>query len=172
MIVMGDEVRRTQRGNNNAYCQDGEICWFDWTLLSKHADLHRFVRMLIARRRLRDVEHERRRVTLNQLLEHAKKAWHGVKLGQPDWSQYSHSLAFGAEVPEEAFRLHLILNAYWEPLDFELPQLNGGNDAWRLWIDTALDPPHEIVDWWAVSLFPGSTYRAGARSVVVLVANM
>ena len=62
MILMGDEVRRTQRGNNNAYCQDNEISWFDWTLVEKHADVHRFVRLLIARRLLRDVEHERRRV--------------------------------------------------------------------------------------------------------------
>ena len=50
MLCMGDEVRRTQRGNNNAYCQDNEISWFDWTLLSKHADVHRFVKLLIARR--------------------------------------------------------------------------------------------------------------------------
>jgi len=57
MIVMGDEVRRTQRGNNNAYCHDNEISWFDWTLLSKHADLHRFVKLLVARRLMRDLEH-------------------------------------------------------------------------------------------------------------------
>ena len=68
MILMGDEVRRTQRGNNNAYCQDNETSWFDWTLLEKHADVHRFVTLLIARRLLRDVEHERRRVSLNDLL--------------------------------------------------------------------------------------------------------
>ena len=58
MILMGDEVRRTQRGNNNAYCQDNEISWFDWTLVEKHADVHRFVSLLIgtasaARRRAR-----------------------------------------------------------------------------------------------------------------------
>ena len=79
MIVMGDEVRRTQRGNNNAYCQDNETSWFDWTLLAKHADVHRFVRLLIARRLLRDVEHEHRRISLNQFLREAKHAWHGVK---------------------------------------------------------------------------------------------
>ena len=65
MILMGDEVRRTQGGNNNAYCQDNEISWFDWTLLEKHADVHRFVTLLNARRLLRDVEHERQRVSLN-----------------------------------------------------------------------------------------------------------
>ena len=54
MISMGDEVRRTQQGNNNAYCQDNETSWFDWTLLAKHADMHRFVTMLNARRLLRE----------------------------------------------------------------------------------------------------------------------
>ena len=98
---MGDEVRRTQRGNNNAYCQDNEISWFDWTLLAKHADVHRFVRLLIARRLMRDVEPERQRVSLNQLLREAKHAWHGIKLSKPDWGPGSHSLAFGAESKEQ-----------------------------------------------------------------------
>src|SRR5262249_9250567 len=147
MIVMGDEVRRTQRGNNNAYCQDNEISWFDWTLLSRHADVRRFVRLLTARRLMRDIEHERRRLSLNQWLRGEKKAWHGVKLEQPDWGPWSHSLAFGAELRQEGLRFHLILNAYWEPLDFELPLLCDGREAWRRWIDTALDPPHEIVEW-------------------------
>ena len=62
MIQMGDEVRRTQLGNNNAYCQDNEISRLDWTLIENHADLHRFVTLLNARLLLRDVEHERRRV--------------------------------------------------------------------------------------------------------------
>ena len=171
MILMGDEVRRTQRGNNNAYCQDNEISWFDWTLLSKHADVHRFVRLLIARRLLREVEHERRRVSLNQFLRDAKHAWHGVKLNQPDWGPDSHSLAFGAELKTQGLYLHLILNAYWEPLDFELPVVTNGGETWRRWIDTALDPPHEIVEWNAAPPVPGRTYRAGARSVVVLGAG-
>ena len=55
MLLMGDEVRRTQRGNNNAYCQDSEISWFDWTLLERHADIHRFVKTLNAFRQRRDV---------------------------------------------------------------------------------------------------------------------
>jgi len=170
MIVMGDEVRRTQRGNNNAYCHDNEISWFDWTLLSKHADLHRFVKLLVARRLMRDVEHERRRVSLNQWLREANKAWHGVKLEQPDWSHYSRSLAFGAELRREGLRFHLILNAYWEPLDFELPACDG-SEGWHRWIDTALDPPDEIVEWRKAVPVLGGTYHAGARSVVMLVAG-
>lgn len=78
MIVMGDELRRSQCGNNNAFCQDNEISWLDWNLCSRNGDLHRFVRLLIAFRLLRDVEPERRRISLNQLLRDAKKslAWH------------------------------------------------------------------------------------------------
>ena len=67
MIVMGDEVRRSQHGNNNAYCLDNETSWFDWTLLSKHADVHRFTKLLMARRLLRDVEHERQRIELKRV---------------------------------------------------------------------------------------------------------
>jgi glycogen operon protein len=64
MIVMGDEVRRTQQGNNNAYCQDSEISWFDWRQLEKHADVRRFIQLLIARRLLRDIAPEQQRMTL------------------------------------------------------------------------------------------------------------
>jgi isoamylase len=167
MILMGDEVRRSQSGNNNAYCQDNEISWFDWTLVEKNADLHRFVSMLNARRLLRNVEHERQRVTLNQLIGQASKAWHGVKVGQPDWGENSHSLAFEAELLAEALRVYLIMNAYWEPLEFELPSVAGG-DAWRRWIDTALASPQDIVEWATAPALSGPTYPAAARSVVVL----
>ena len=68
MLLMGDEVRRTQHGNNNAFCQNNEISWFDWTLVKKHADLHRFVRALIALRMNRDLPIERLDMTLNELL--------------------------------------------------------------------------------------------------------
>lgn len=170
MIVMGDEVRRTQRGNNNAYCHDDEISWFDWTLLSQHADVHRFVKLLVARRLMRDVEHERRRVSLSQWLRDAQKAWHGVKLEQPDWSHYSHSLALGAELRREGLCFHLILNAYCEPLDFELPVCDG-SQGWRRWIDTALESPDDIVEWRKAPPVPGRTYHVGARSVLMLVAG-
>ena len=172
MILMGDEVRRTQQGNNNAYCQDNETSWFDWTLVAKHADVHRFVTLLSARRLLRDLEPERQRLSLNQVLRKANKAWHGVKLGQPDWSASSHSLAFSAEARNEKLFVYLILNAYWEPLDFELPLAGNGNDSWRRWIDTSLDSPHDIVDWQTAPPIPGRSYRAGARSVVVLFAGV
>ncbi|HSN04298.1 MAG TPA: glycogen debranching protein GlgX [Nitrospira sp.] len=173
MILMGDEVRRTQRGNNNAYCLDEETNWLDWTLVAKHADVRRFVALLNARRLLRDIEHERQRMSLTQLIRQATKAWHGVKLHQPDWSPYSHSIAATVELRREQLLSHFILNAYWEPLEFELPPLNeGSGDPWRRWIDTALDSPHDIVPWRTAPSLPGHTYRAEARSVVVLLARV
>src|SRR5262249_49872748 len=114
MILMGDEVRRSQGGNNNAYCQDNETSWLEWGLLARHADVHRFVTLLNARRARRDAEHERQRVSLTQMIEQASKAWHGVRLHQPDWSDRSHSLALGLELRNEGLLLHWILNAYWE----------------------------------------------------------
>ena len=168
MILMGDEVRRTQRGNNNAYCQDNEISWLDWRLLDQYADVHRFVRLLIERRQLRQIGPELEGESLNQLLERADKAWHGVKLNQPDWSDNSHSLAFSAEIRREKLLIYLILNAYWEPLEFELPAIAG---PWRRWIDTALDSPQDIVPWQDSAPVSALTYTAGPRSVVVLFAH-
>jgi glycogen operon protein len=172
MLLMGDEVRRTQGGNNNAYCQDNDTSWFDWTLVAQHADVHRFVTLLNARRLLRDVEHEHQRVSLNQLLRGASLAWHGVQLDHPDWRDCSHSLALSAEIKRQQMRLYLILNAYWEPLDFALPAVHtAGGSPWRRWIDTALDAPCDIVPWHTAPVVPGWTYRAEARSVVVLFAG-
>src|SRR5262249_59923673 len=85
MIVMGDEVRRTQGGNNKCYCHDNEANWFDWSLVEKHADVYRFVKLLLARRLLRDVTHEEQRVSLTQFIQQANKAWHGVNLNHPDY---------------------------------------------------------------------------------------
>ena len=173
MMLMGDEVRRTQGGNNNAYCQDNETSWFDWTLLAKRADLHRFVTLLNARRVLRDVEHERRRVPLNQLIRQADITWHGVKLDEPDWSHGSHSVAFTARSPVARTHYHVIVNAYWEALEFELPPVSeGGRLQWFRWIDTSLDSPHDIVEWEGAPAVPGHSYRAEPRSTVVLFAGL
>jgi len=170
MILMGDEVRKSQQGNNNAYCQDNELSWFDWSLTQKHDDVLRFTQLLIERRRLRQAEYEKQRLTLNQMLRTAKCSWHGVKLGQPDWGPGSRSVAFTAELQGEKMLMHLILNAYWEPLEFELPR-PGDGATWRRWIDTALASPQDIIPWQESPAIAASTYRAESRSVVVLFAR-
>jgi glycogen operon protein len=170
MILMGDEVRTTQNGNNNAYCQDNEISWFDWSLVEKHAELYRFVRLLTTRRLLRDVKHEQNRTSLTSFIAQARHAWHGVKLNQADWSDHSHQLVLGAELQQEGLYFHLILNAHWEPHEFELPKPENG-EPWRRWIDTALDSPEDIVPWEEGSAIHSETYPVQARSVVLLFRN-
>jgi glycogen operon protein len=168
MIRMGDEIRHTQRGNNNAYCQDNELSWFDWTNLQRHPELHRFVSLICARRSQRNPDHERQRCSVNQMLRDAKKTWHGIRLDQPDWSDSSHCIAFGGVLPKANMQFHFILSAYWEPLQFELPQLCGRH--WRRWIDTALDSPEDITPWDEAPIVDGDSYHVADRSVVMLYA--
>jgi hypothetical protein len=119
------------------------------------------------------VQHERQRVSLSELIRRAKKAWHGIKLGQPDWRECSHSVAFTTALREEHLLVHLILNAYWEPLDFELPLLgDGGQAPWRRWIDTSRDAPNDIVPWESAPMVSDHAYRTEARCVVVLFAEL
>jgi isoamylase len=177
MLLMGDEMRRTQRGNNNAYCQDNEVSWLDWSLLDRHGDLHRFVRMLISHRLL-GIEMGREEsfgLSLNELLRRAEIDWHGVELGCPDWSDDSHSIACtvrpGAHrIP---FWLHLMCNAYWEALDFELPSVPETAVAgWQRWIDTARESPEDIIDPPTAPPVTGTRYRALPRSVTALYARI
>lgn len=173
MFVMGDEVRRTQNGNNNAYCHDNETSWLDWSLLARHADVHRFAKLLAEKRGSRDPEPERKRLSLTQLIGTGIKGWHGIRLNQPDWSDQSHAIALSAELPGQGLAVYLIFNSYWEPLQFELPTVaSGRTNRWRRWIDTFLEPPHEIVPWQEAPLLTEPCYRAGPRSVVVLWANL
>jgi glycogen operon protein len=169
MLLMGDEVRRTQRGNNNAYCQDSDISWFDWSFLERHADIHRFVKALNTFRQRRDVVEEEGKLSLNQLLERAKIAWHGVALNRPDWSEHSHSLAFTLQSQRANFLFHVMLNAYWEPLTFELPPAAAGGDQfWRRCVDTALASPDDFQPWEKAPFVKQATYVVQARSLVGL----
>jgi glycogen operon protein len=168
MLLMGDEVRRTQRGNNNAYCQDNEISWFDWSLLEKHRDIHRFVKILIEIRR-RETERTLPNLTLNQLLARARVECHGVKLHRPDWSNQSHSLAITASAVSADLDLYLVLNAYWEPLRFELPPIPEASlGAWRRWLDTFLEAPDDICPISNAPLLAGPSYLVNPRSIVAL----
>jgi isoamylase len=172
MIMMGDEMRRTQRGNNNAWCQDNETSWLDWKLLEKHADVHRFVRLLNRHRLMRGDYSLDSRLSLNELLLKGNRAWHGVKLWSPDWSPKSHSLAMHMSCPTDDLTFYVILNAYHEPLEFELPLVRDGKHQWRRWIDTSCDSPDDITDWRSAPKVPTSIYAAGSHSVTVLFANL
>jgi isoamylase len=177
MLPMGDEMRRTQRGNNNAYCQDNEVSWLDWSLLGRHPDLHRFVRMLISHR-LRGIAmgaDESFGLSLNEVLRRAEFDWHGVRLGSPDWSEDSHSIACTVR-PRSGLVplwLHLMSNAYWEPLDFQLPPAPEiAVSGWRRWIDTARESPEDITDPASAPVVTGARYRLMPRSMAALLLRL
>ena len=172
MFLMGDELRRTQSGNNNAYGQDNQVSWLDWKLLAKHSDVHRFVSSLINARLQKDISVEDPGVTLNELLRQSRVQWHGVKLNQPDWSKESHSIAMTAWSLRGRFAIHVIANAYCQDLKFELPYLSDVSfNGWRRWIDTSLTSPDDISSLIGAPPVTASSYTATSRSVVVLAAG-
>ena len=170
MLTMGDEVCRSQGGNNNAYCQSSPLSWFDWSLLEHHADIHRFVQHLIALRMRRDVVIDQRQLSLNDLLRESSIDWHGVALGQPDWSASSRSFALTIRSIGNRFRLHLMVNAFWEPLSFELPEVDAPTIPWQLWIDTSQPSPADIHDWAKAPEVSSSHQRVEPRSLVAVFA--
>jgi isoamylase len=171
MLLMGDEVRRTQSGNNNAYGHDDPLSWFDWTAVERQKDLLRFTRGLIRlRRQVTDVLALPDDISLLDLLARASIEWDGVALGEPDLGPDSHSVALTVRVDQGAMRF--VFNAYWEPLEFALPVPDTSTDGWHRLVDTSLDSPQDIAfEWDEAPGVPGPTHRVEARSVVVLAAR-
>ena len=168
MICMGDELCRTQRGNNNAYCQDNEISWFDWSLFHKNGDIFRFVKLLIHSRLLRDMSKPEFSMTLNTLLKNSEFRWHGVRLNQPDWSDQSHSISFTVRSLGGKLETHYILNAFSGSLRFELPVPEAGRH-WKRWIDTSLPSPDDIKYWNEAPMVEFQEYQVDAYTIVALI---
>jgi isoamylase len=168
MILAGDEAGRTQRGNNNAYCQDNETSWIDWGLQNQNAPLLRFVSRLV---RFRKSHPSLRRRTFFEDEAAPAVAWHGFKRNQPDFSAESRWLAMHLLPFEGDDDIFLLANAHWLPHEFELPLL-GPQKSWRLAVDTARDPPADIAEPGREAALPRQdAYPVGPRSVVVLVGR-
>jgi glycogen operon protein len=169
MLVAGDEVRRTQNGNNNAYCQDNETSWFDWTLVERNHDLFRFWKRMIEFRK-RHPALRRGQFFTGTMNERGLMdiAWHGTKLNSPGWlDPGGRALAVTLAGFKGDGDLHIMLNMYWESLDFELPSIQ--RRIWLKAVDTAQPPPFDIADFGAELPVAGNLYQVNWRSVVVLV---
>ncbi len=171
MLLMGDEVRRTQFGNNNAYSQDNELSWFDWSQIDIQFDLWCFLRRLIDFIQHLEVFRQEIRLQVSCTSDKPHLVWQGVKLGQPDWSHESHSLAFSLRHPTAKEYLHVMLNAYWEELEFELPPLGEG-ERWHRVVNTALSLPDAFCELGTTSPHHGDFYSVEVRSCVVLIAQV
>ena len=119
----------------------------------------------------RELPLERAEMTLNELLGRQPLEWHGVRLQAPDWGHDSHSLALTVPLAAHRLRLHLMVNAYWEPLVFELPPPGVPQGAWRRCLDTALAPPQDLCPWAEAATVDGATYAVQPRSLAVLIAR-
>ena len=165
MISVGDEVRRTQHGNNNAYCQDNEISWFNWDKVDENRPLFEFVKSLVQFRK----EHPIFQLEKYWAIPDSggpNILWHGTKLNQPDWDYYSHSIAYTLQDKENDCLFHFMINAYWEALHFELPKSREGKNWCRI-VDTCLAHPDDFPK--NGELLPHSdSYELKPRSVVVL----
>ena len=171
MLLMGDEIRRTQGGNNNAYGHDDPVSWFDWSAVQREAGLLRFTKGLIALRgRLAELLDMPADIGLLELLADASLEWSGIHPGRPDAGPDSRSVALTLRA--EAGAVYVVFNSYWEPLDFELPTPGGDAVGWRRIIDTTLDSPDDVVTTWEMAAeVSGSFYPVGPRSVVVLATR-
>jgi glycogen operon protein len=109
--------------------------------------------------------------TLQELLRDQPVTWHGVKLNEPDWGHESHSLAATVTLAGGEARLHLIVNAFWQKLEFELPPRGDGFSPWLRIVDTAIDAPDDVRTWADEAVVQQAGYSAEARSVVLLVAT-
>jgi glycogen operon protein len=164
MLLAGDELGRSQGGNNNAWCQDNPTGWIDWSLAERNGDLLRFVRGLIGFRRVHPVLRRRTFLTGEGTAVSARAdvRWHGTRLGQPDWGAGSRCLAMhlaGEHAPEPDDDLYLAANAAAEPLTFELPEAPPGR-RWLRVVATWLPSPRDLA-------LPGEEEPLAARSVTL-----
>ncbi len=169
MLLAGDEVLRTQRGNNNGYCQANELSWFDWTLTRQNADMLRFVRCMIALRRRHPILMRRRFLTGEPVGERGipDLSWHGARLDAPPWDDpEAQVLAFTlAATAEGEADLHVLLNMSEASVEMELPDIPGR--TWQRALDTWLPSPTDILPPEDQTPFRGGSYPVQARTVVV-----
>jgi isoamylase len=171
MFVAGDEVRRTQKGNNNAYCQDNEISWFDWSLTEKNRSLLRFWKLLIAARH-RFRAGRPGRFFKGEVNERGLPdvVWHGTQLNKPGWNDpNARCLAYTLGGFDGESDLHAMFNMYWGALDFEVPIVPGRR--WYRIVDTARPSPEDIVETDREMLIEGHQVRVEGRSILVLLSR-
>ena len=165
MLLGGDEFRRTQRGNNNPYCQDNETSWVDWSLRQRNDEIVRFTRNVFALRRAHPVLRREAFYTDTDI------QWFDPSGKSPDWSD-SHQKTLACLIrAHEGPDLYLMFNAAAEPISFVLPP-SRPPEQWRLIVDTAQPSPRDVC---AAGEEPAITnpasYAVGARSSVVLMAR-
>ena len=152
MLLGGDEFRRTQRGNNNAWCQDNKISWYDWRLLERDREVFDFVRRLVALR------HRFPQLRAETFYRPEEIRWFGADAAVPDWHGAAGVLGCAISAMEDAPELCLLFNASTAPVQFVLPDA-GEARAWTLLVDTSRPAP---------ALDTPRSYTLQSRSMAIL----
>jgi len=171
MILAGDEIRRTQMGNNNAYCQDNEISWMDWNLLDRNRQVLRFWKRMIEFRKSHSSLRSRY-FFRGQLNERGLPdvEWHGSHLNSPGWSDPdARALAMTLAGFHGEEDIHVMMNMHWDMQDFEVPSL--ADRRWFRLVSTADSAPNDIADPGTEKPFDGEIYSVEGRSIVILVSR-
>jgi len=165
MLLGGDEFRRTQGGNNNAYCQDNETSWIDWTCLERHQEIHRFARGMIAFRAAHPV------LSKEQFYTDAGIHWLGPRQEPPTWAD-PRCKALACLIHEDGQNmLFLMFNAGMVETGFGLPPLARGF-GWHLAVDSSRLAPQDLFAPGEEAIWDESkTYRVAARSSAILLAR-
>jgi glycogen operon protein len=170
MLLMGDEVARTQYGNNNAYCQNNELSWFNWDDVQKNGHLLRFVQKAIHLIQSLDIFQQEQILKTYENDHEPYLVWHGIQLYKPDFTDYSHSIAFSLHHPQYQEYLYGVFNGYSEGLDFQLPHPPHGKRL-HLLVDTYNSSPHDFYDLDNTPVIDGHTYYVRDRSCILLIAK-
>ncbi len=176
MILMGDEVLRTQRGNNNAYCQDNEISWLNWKRNARSNEMFAFMKKIISNRVKRGVGSDVDKRTVRNLAEAIERnqiVWHGVEPYNPDWSNTSHSIGLSMYSESGRCYFYMFINAYWEGLHVKIPNVPSNHKMkWRRIADTSLAPPYDFVGEPEEMVLIGHNYYVSNNSVLVLMSGV
>jgi glycogen operon protein len=179
MMLMGDEMGRTKKGNNNTYCHDNELNWLDWSLLKKNKGTFDFVQGLIRFRKAHPALRGSTHFTHSDYVGsgYPDISFHGTKAYQMDWSEFNRSFAFmlcGDHAKQGAIKddmIYVAMNMYWEGLSFELPQLNRDR-KWHVFANTDMPDKESINPIGKEALIEHQDHIiVGARSMVILVGK-
>ncbi|MCP4574383.1 MAG: glycogen-debranching protein [bacterium] len=166
MLLMGDEMGATRRGNNNPWCQDNDFSWLDWRLADDEDGLLRFARKMIRFTTGLTVLRDARFWHASDPDVPGQITWHGTEPGRPDWRPASHTLAWTLTGDGSAKRVHIMANASPKALEFTPPTAVGA--AWRQVVDTAASSPADMVDEAEAAPVTGPLIVA-AHGLVVLI---
>ncbi|MCA9926955.1 MAG: glycogen debranching protein GlgX [Anaerolineales bacterium] len=177
LIHMGDEIGHTKEGNNNTYCQDNALNWFNWAQVAENNDIFQFFKHCIAFRKAHPIL---RKPDFPQHKDAAGSgfpeiSWHGLDSWNPDWADYNRTMAFmlcGRHVTPTDDDIYVGMNMHWESHIFELPRLRDGA-KWHVFANTSLPAPNDICPpGQEIILADQTSFLIGARSIFILVGRI